>query len=63
MNFFQSLSFVTARKYLTMTILESFQILIPDDITLKKFNQITNPILKQIIKNDDELEKILQIRD
>jgi len=63
LEFFQSISYGTATKYLTMTILEPFPILIPDSNSLKKFSQITNPFLKQIMKNYTELENLTNIRN
>lgn len=63
LEYFQSISYGTATKYLTMTILEPFPILIPDVDSLKIFNQTTNQILKLITKNNSELEILTKTRD
>ncbi|MCE9651838.1 MAG: restriction endonuclease subunit S [Nitrosarchaeum sp.] len=59
----QSVSFGTATKYLTMSILEPFSLIIPDDATIKNFNQITSSILDIIVKNNLKIEMMSKIRD
>ena len=60
---FQSISLGTATKFLTMSILEPFPILTPNETIIKKFNKITNSFLQQIIKNDSELVALTKTRD
>jgi len=59
----QSISYGTVTKYLTMSILKPFPLLISDEKTIQKFNEVTNPILDKIIKNQTELEQLLKTRD
>lgn len=38
-------------------------IVIPDDETLKIFSDFSNPIMKQIQKNEQESKRLVELRD
>lgn len=53
----------STRASLSESNLANLILVMPDDVTIAKYEAIINNIRKRILKNNDEIEKLVALRD